>query len=175
MCSESLQAHVRPVLAAVGGLVDSVADRHAVPHPRFACSHPNVLRVGRINRHRADRLHALPVEHRLECGAAVDRLPHASARRADEKRDAAVLVHPAYRRNAAAHRCRPDVARRQSRNGGAGDLRRILRLQQHARAQQGKRSPAQHGRHCPADVMRIVHDFVPLRGLLRQMERFQSV
>ena len=43
MRSESLQAHVGPVLAAVGRLVDAVADRDAVARPRLAGADPDVF------------------------------------------------------------------------------------------------------------------------------------
>ena len=89
MRSDSRQAHVRPGLAAVGRLVDAVADRDAVARPRLAGADPDRLRVGRIDGDGADRLHRLLVEHRLERGAAVDRLPHAAAGGADV--DASVL------------------------------------------------------------------------------------
>ena len=79
----SLQAHVRPVLAAVGGLVNAVADRDAVARPGFARADPDGLRVLGIDRDGADRLHGLLVEHRLERRSAVDRFPDAAAGRAD--------------------------------------------------------------------------------------------
>src|SRR6185369_12853143 len=43
------QPHVGPGIAAVGGLVDPVADRHAVPGPCFTASHPHHLRIGGVN------------------------------------------------------------------------------------------------------------------------------
>ena len=83
-CARVRQAHVGPGLAAVGRFVDAVADRDGVARPALAGADPDHLRVGRIERDRADRLHRLLVEHRLEGRAAVDRLPHAAGRGADE-------------------------------------------------------------------------------------------
>src|SRR5262249_42343947 len=80
-----LEAHVGPGLAAVGGLVDAVADRDRVPGPRLAGADPHRLRVRRVDGDRADRLHRLLVEDRLESGAAVERLPDAARGRADEE------------------------------------------------------------------------------------------
>src|SRR5438094_110328 len=48
------QPHVGPVVAAVGGLVDAIADRHAVAHPRFPGADPDHLGVGGIDRDRPD-------------------------------------------------------------------------------------------------------------------------
>jgi hypothetical protein len=76
------EAQLLPRVSAVGGLVDPIADRHAVPHPRFARAHPHRLRMLAVDGHGTDRL-ALLVEGWLECGAAVGRLPHAAARGAD--------------------------------------------------------------------------------------------
>ena len=53
-----LQPNVGPVLAAVSGFVNAIADRDAVAHPRFAGAHPDDLRIGRINGDRTNRLHA---------------------------------------------------------------------------------------------------------------------
>src|SRR5262249_41528680 len=75
-----LQSDVGPILAAVRGFVDAVANRDAVAGPCFAGADPDDFRVLRINRDRADGLDRLFVEDRLECRAAVDRLPHAAAR-----------------------------------------------------------------------------------------------
>ena len=59
MCSESLEADIGPVLAAVGGLVDAVADGDAVARPGFAGAGPDGLRVRRIDGDGADGLHRL--------------------------------------------------------------------------------------------------------------------
>src|SRR5215210_9477202 len=61
-----LEAHVRPVVAAVHGLVDALADGDAVARPRLAGAGPDRLRVLRIDGDGADRLRGLLVEHRLE-------------------------------------------------------------------------------------------------------------
>src|SRR4029078_1874871 len=73
------QAHVGPTVAAVGRLVDAVADRDAVARPRLAAAHPHGLRVLGVDGDGADRLHAGLVEHRLVGGAAVERPSDAAA------------------------------------------------------------------------------------------------
>src|SRR5262249_13308810 len=70
------QADVLPGLTAVTGLVDAVPDRDAVARPGFAGADPDVLRVRGVDGDRADRLHRLLIEHRLEGRGAVGRLPH---------------------------------------------------------------------------------------------------
>src|SRR5437867_7880201 len=104
-----LESHVRPVLAAVVRAIDAIADGHAVAHPRFAGADPDDFGILRIDRDRPDRLHGLLVEHGLERRAAVRRLPHAAARRADVARKPGALVHGIERRDAPAHRRRADV------------------------------------------------------------------
>src|SRR5262249_12213817 len=111
-----LQSDVGPVLAAVRGLVDAVADRDAIARPPFARTNPDDFRVLRINRDRADGLDRLFVEDRLECRAAVDRLPHAAARRADVNRQPLPLLHGVDRRHAPAHSRRSYVAPAQARD-----------------------------------------------------------
>src|SRR5262249_34661343 len=129
-----LQSDVGPVLAAVRGLVDAIADRDAVARPRFARADPDDFRVLRIDRDRADGLDGLFVEDRLESRAAIDRLPHAAAGRAYVDRQNLPLLHSVTRRHALAHRRRADVARAQT-----GDRLRIHfdrgRLRQRAAAQ----------------------------------------
>ena len=104
MRSDSRQAHVRPGLAAVGRLVDAVADRRRVARPGLAGADPDVLPVRRVDRDRADRLDRLLVEDGLEGRAAVDRLPHAARGGADEERRLAVDVVAGDGRDAPAHR-----------------------------------------------------------------------
>ena len=104
------EADVRPVLAAVDGLVDPVADRDAVARPGLARSDPDDLRIRRVDRDGADRLHGLLVEDGLVSRAAVDRLPDAAGGRSDEDRQAIAVAHGVDRRDAAAHRGRSDVA-----------------------------------------------------------------
>ena len=120
------QSDIGPVLAAIGRLVNSIADRDAVAHPGFAAAHPNRLRIRRINRHRADRLHALAVENRFVSRAAIHRLPHAAAGRSHKHGDAPVLLHRVHRGHAAAHRGRADIARRKPRHRRRIKLDRIL-------------------------------------------------
>ena len=76
------EAHPLPGVAAVGRLVEAVADRDAVAGPRLAGAHPDLLGVLGIDGDGADRL-VVVVEDRLEDEAAVGRLPDAAAGRAD--------------------------------------------------------------------------------------------
>ena len=80
------EAHVRPVLAAVGGLVDAIADRDAVAHPRLAGADPDDLRILRVDRDGADGLYWLLVENGFVRSAAIGRFPDTAARRADVER-----------------------------------------------------------------------------------------
>ena len=136
------EPHVRPILAGVVGTVDAIADRDAVPHPRFTRPDPHDLGIRRIDGDRTDRLYGLLVEYRLERGAAVGRLPHAAARRADIDRQPRAFVRRRDRRDTPAHRGRADVARAQSGDrfgidfdgggrGGGGRGRRLLREYEH--------------------------------------------
>ena len=61
-----VQADIGPVLAAVGGFVDAVADGDAVADPGFAGAHPHVLGIGGIDGDGADGLHGRVVEDGLE-------------------------------------------------------------------------------------------------------------
>ena len=81
------QARAGPRFTAVHGFVNSVAHRNAVARPRFARSDPNVLRIFRVERDRANRLHRLLVEHRLVARPAILGFPNAAAGRADEDGD----------------------------------------------------------------------------------------
>src|SRR5207248_6765343 len=108
------EPHVLPALAAVDGLVDAVADGDGIARPRFARSHPDDLRILRIDLHLADRLHRLLVEDGLEGGAAVLALPDPAARRSHEQQGLSPDVSPVDGGYAAAHRRRPDVAGVQS-------------------------------------------------------------
>ena len=84
-----LEPRLLPGVAAVGRLVEPVADRDAVSDPRLAGPHPDGLRILGIGGDGADRLHLL-VEDRPVGKAAVDRLPDTAARRADVDRQRAV-------------------------------------------------------------------------------------
>src|SRR5215472_14408308 len=112
-----VQAYVGPVLAAVSGFVNAVSDRGTVARPAFAGSHPDDLMVRRIDRHRADRLHGLMIEYRLEGCGPVDRLPDSSACRADKHRHFAAVVKRVDGCNAAAHGGGTDIPRIQAGNG----------------------------------------------------------
>ena len=126
MRSEFGRPDVRPGFAAIGRFVDSVADRNAVARPRFARADPDVLRILRVERDRADRLHRLLVEDRLELRAAVFRFPNAAAGRADKKRDfAGWLAVGGEGGDAAAHCGGADVARAET-GDGRGVVGRLL-------------------------------------------------
>src|SRR5207302_1547694 len=81
-----------------------------VARPGFAGADPDGARIARVDGDRADRLHRLLVEHRLEARAAVAALPHPAARRADVDQRLPVDVARVHRGDTAAHRRRPDVA-----------------------------------------------------------------
>jgi hypothetical protein len=72
------QAKVGPGFAAIGGLVDAVADREVRTMEPFAAADVNNLRVGRRNANRADRSGGRWSD-RPPGGAIVGRLPDASA------------------------------------------------------------------------------------------------
>src|SRR5437763_11071391 len=112
-----LEPHVRPVVAAVRGLVDAVAHGDAVARPRFTRADPDRFRIGGIDRDGADGLHGLFVEHWFVRGAAVGGLPHAATGGAGVYGEASVLARRRDRRDASAHRRRADVPRTKSRRG----------------------------------------------------------
>ena len=142
-----LEPDVLPVLAAVGRLVDPVADRSAVPRPRLAGADPDVLRVAGIDGHRADRLRPFLVEDGLERRAAVDGFPHAAARRADVHRQAAALVDGRQGGDAAAHRRGADVAGGESRDGAGVVADGRLRGGRGRDQQRSGRGPGPDGVH----------------------------
>ncbi len=116
------QSHVRPGLAAVGRLVETVAPRHVVARVRLAGAHPHDVVVLRVDRDRADGRDALRVEHRRPGRAAVHRLPHAAARRA-ETVQFRIAGDAGDRRDAAAGHGRPDLTEGEAvvrRVGGRG-------------------------------------------------------
>src|SRR5450830_82785 len=99
------KAHVDPGLAAVGGLVDAVAEGDAVAHPGLAGAGPHGPGVLRVDGDRSDGLHILLVEDRLEGGSAAHRLPHATARAAYVDGEAIAFVDRRDGGHAATH-CR---------------------------------------------------------------------
>ena len=141
------EPRVRPALAAVDRLVHAVADRDAVARPGFARADPDRLRVLRIDRHRADRLHGLLVEDRLEGRSAVDRLPDAAGGGADEDRQAVALADGVDGGDAAAHRRGADVARAEAGDGLRVDLDRrrgLRRAGRQGRAEDSRRDSDPH-------------------------------
>ena len=103
-----------PVVAAIARTIDSGADRDAVAHPGFARPHPNRLRIGRIDGYRANRERGLLVKNRLESYAAIHRLPHAAAGRADVNSEPLAFMNSCYVGDAASHGRRAYGADRKS-------------------------------------------------------------
>ncbi len=82
------EADVRPRAAAVGRLVDAVAPPRALPVRRLAGADPDDVRVALEEAERADRVHALALEHGRQRDRVVGGLPDAagSARDVDGRR-----------------------------------------------------------------------------------------
>src|SRR5882724_9933448 len=97
------QAHVVPVLAPVGRLIDAIAYANTVPRPGFTGTDPNGFRCLRIDGDGADRLHRLLVENGLIGSAAIHGLPDAAARCADIHGQPAIFLDCGYCRDASAH------------------------------------------------------------------------
>src|SRR5439155_18825359 len=103
--------------AAIGRPINAISNRDAVTGPRFTSADPNVLRVLRINRDRANGLHWLFVEDGPEGGAEIFRLPNAATGRTHENGGFAIwLMASRDCRNAATHGSRADVTGAQARN-----------------------------------------------------------
>ncbi len=143
-----LEAGVLPVFAAVDGFVDAVADRHAVAHPAFPSARPYDLRVGGIDGHRADGLHVGEIEHGLECGSSVDRLPDAAAGRRAEYGEPSAVVDGGDCGDAAAHFRRADIARGQAGYGAGIVPHGRLRKQRGGGQEEAEKWSAVHG-HFP--------------------------
>ena len=84
----SFQPHVGPGIAAVGGLVNTVADRNRVPRPGFTGPDPNRFWIFWIDRNGADGLRRFFVKNWFICRAAICRFPYASGCSADIDREA---------------------------------------------------------------------------------------
>src|SRR2546421_6637027 len=72
------QPDVGPVLTAIHRFINAITDGDAIARPRLAGADPYDLRVGGIDCHRTDRLHALVIEHGAEGAAAIDGLPYSA-------------------------------------------------------------------------------------------------
>src|SRR5215472_11955583 len=92
-----------PVVSAVGGLVNTVADRRAVARPGLSSADPDGLRVLAVNRERANRLDRLLVEHGLVGRAAVYRFPDTAGSGADVNRQPLSFLNGIQRGDPAAH------------------------------------------------------------------------
>ena len=132
------EAHVLPVLAAVGGLVDARSDGHAVARPGLAGADPDHFGVPAIYSDRADRLGVF-VEDRFESGSAVFRFPDATAGGADIDGQATVPGDGVEGADSSSHNRRPDRPRFHSAERG----RRHLRLGLGTSGQRKKRQGAQ--------------------------------
>ena len=104
-----LEPHVRPALPAIGRLEDALTPRRALTVVVLACADPDDARVGRRNRDVADRRGGLVVEHRLEGGPVVGRLPETARRRRDIK-GGGVALQDGEVVDPASHRGRADLA-----------------------------------------------------------------
>ena len=102
-----LQTHVGPVLAAIGGFVNTIADGSAVARPRFAGAYPNSLGSGGINGDGADGLHRLFVENRIKGHAVITGLKQSAGRKSHEK-DRGIARIDRDVRDASTHRGRPN-------------------------------------------------------------------
>ncbi len=97
------ETHVRPRLAAVRGLVDTVAPRRRLPVVRLAAAGPDQVGILLRDRDVANRNQPHVLELRLERRAVIDRLPDAAVSGADVVDRRIRFVHSQVR-NAAGHR-----------------------------------------------------------------------
>ena len=88
-----LEAHVLEVLAAIDGLVHTVAERDASLTVVLAGPDPNDVVVARVDLNAADRIRALAVEDWRVGGAVVGGLPYAARRDGDEVLAVVVRVY----------------------------------------------------------------------------------
>ena len=117
------QAHIGPGVAAVGGLVDAVADGDRVAGPGLPRADPVGVGMAGVEGDRPDGLHRRLVEHRREGGAAVPGLPHAARGRADEQGGPAVRLRPSGDGgDPPGHGGGADVAGAEARYAGRGEL-----------------------------------------------------
>ena len=114
-----LQPQVRPGAPRVGGAVDAVAPRRALPVVGLAGADPHHVRVGRRDGHGADRSGRFVPENVLEGDPRVLGLPHPAARDADVE-GAGVGFDHRQLRDAPAHDGRADGAEPEG-GGGARD------------------------------------------------------
>jgi len=116
------EAGVRPGLAAVQALVDTVAGADVTAADVLPGPHPDRLVIARVDRQAADRVGRLLVEDGRPGRAAVLRLPHA-ARPDGDVPDVAVLWMDGDVADPPRHDRRPDVAEGQAGERGLVDQR----------------------------------------------------
>src|SRR5438270_10800833 len=97
-----LEPNVGPVLAAIGGFVNTIAHGNAVARPRFTGPRPNNLGIRPVNGDSTDRLHRLLVEYWLKSEPSVHGFPDAAAGRPDEHSEPSILSNGINGGNAAA-------------------------------------------------------------------------
>ena len=115
------QAHVLPGVAAVGGLVDAVADGDGVAGPGLPRTHPVGVRMVGIEGDGPDGLHRLSVEDRGEGGAPVPGLPHPAGRCPHQQRGPTVGLGPSGQGgDAPRHGGGADVADAEAGKAGGG-------------------------------------------------------
>ena len=79
------QSHIRPRLAPIRGLVDSVAPGRTLPARPFPSADPDDVGIELVHGYRTYRVGALILEDRLERHAVVRGLPHTASGRRDIK------------------------------------------------------------------------------------------
>ena len=81
-----VEPHVLPALAAVSGLVDTVANDDVAADEALTSARPHDVGIARRDRQRADRLHRLIVENRAPVDAAIGALEDPARRCSDQVR-----------------------------------------------------------------------------------------
>lgn len=152
------EADKRPALAAIGGLIHTLAGQHSISRSGIACANINNLRIRGRDGHCADIV-ALEifVGDVLPAVAVVITLPHAAARRAHVKNIR--LVGDARDRGDAPAGIGADAAPVQSVGKFArrGGRRKYRRQSQHKTGQQQKAAYFEHNR-APLSTSEFIFD-----------------
>ncbi len=112
------QAEMRPRAAGIGRLVDAISDREVGALQSLAAAHVDHVRIGRRDRHGADRLGRLTVKQGHPRQPEVRRLPHPAVVHADVEH--VRLLRHAGRADGASAAKRSDVAPTQVAEVGRG-------------------------------------------------------